>query len=542
MLRDCPALANAKTKDGVTPLMRAANKGHVKVCEILLSAGCPVNAKDSVNGWTALMQATHQRRYEVAKLLGNHGAAVNLRGKSGSTAFDIANMLGDIEMIRIVANISVERIRKTSAPPPSTTPKSDLPSLQVSTTPPNNSSATPTTSTPTPESPTTPGGAPVQKKHSVPLCPPRLKSLTPTSNKMPLDTSELIRKLKMAYADPVTPPAIPSTKAMVSSSAQDTPGALPRFPGSRLRSNQKPRPGSIPSSSLNSSSDTYCSVSPGTSISSAHLDSSSQSRGDRPLTPEPPRSASYLTPDRPSVGVGGRGGAARFLSRSNPPPTQRVSGGKRSGGGRGGGRGGISIPPLRITANRHSLISLEAADTTKIAGQVPLLRGGTGREDLPLFLQKFEPSASRIPPVISVAGGRSKDIVPQSWRVPGGQRSLEAEKLKLQEAPTTRRRSFTVPAKVPPKSRPALQIALEQSLLGEYYNVFAEQELDLCSFLTLSESDLVDLHITNSNDRQRLLSLIQRLRNRNRTDPLSEQNRASSNGATSTPTPVFLFQ
>ena len=169
------------------------------------------------------------RRYEVAKLLGNHGAAVNLRGKSGSTAFDIANMLGellnlsglhqnlvlclvgDIEMIRIVANISVERIRKTSAPPPSTTPKSDLPSLQVSTTPPNNSSATPTTSTPTPESPATPGGAPVQKKHSVPLGPPRLKSLTPTSNKMPLDTSELIRKLKMAYADPVTPPAIPST-------------------------------------------------------------------------------------------------------------------------------------------------------------------------------------------------------------------------------------------------------------------------------------------------------------------------------------------
>ena len=35
------------------------------------------------------------RRYEVAKLLGNHGAAVNLRGKSGSTAFDIANMLGE---------------------------------------------------------------------------------------------------------------------------------------------------------------------------------------------------------------------------------------------------------------------------------------------------------------------------------------------------------------------------------------------------------------------------------------------------------------
>ena len=32
MLRECPALAKAKTKDGVTPLMRAANKGYVKVC------------------------------------------------------------------------------------------------------------------------------------------------------------------------------------------------------------------------------------------------------------------------------------------------------------------------------------------------------------------------------------------------------------------------------------------------------------------------------------------------------------------------------
>ena len=36
MLRDSPALANAKTKDGVTPLMRAANKGHVKVGIIIV--------------------------------------------------------------------------------------------------------------------------------------------------------------------------------------------------------------------------------------------------------------------------------------------------------------------------------------------------------------------------------------------------------------------------------------------------------------------------------------------------------------------------
>lgn len=32
MLGKCAALAKAKTKDGLTPLMWAANKGHVKVC------------------------------------------------------------------------------------------------------------------------------------------------------------------------------------------------------------------------------------------------------------------------------------------------------------------------------------------------------------------------------------------------------------------------------------------------------------------------------------------------------------------------------
>lgn len=35
MLRKSAELAKAKTKDGLTPLMWAANKGHVKVCPTL---------------------------------------------------------------------------------------------------------------------------------------------------------------------------------------------------------------------------------------------------------------------------------------------------------------------------------------------------------------------------------------------------------------------------------------------------------------------------------------------------------------------------
>lgn len=33
----------------------------LQICEVLLSTGVDVNVQDSVNGWTALMQATHQK-------------------------------------------------------------------------------------------------------------------------------------------------------------------------------------------------------------------------------------------------------------------------------------------------------------------------------------------------------------------------------------------------------------------------------------------------------------------------------------------------
>ena len=39
----------------------------------------------------------------MAKLLGAHGVDVNLRGSSGSTAFDIANMIGG--WVRVSNNV-----------------------------------------------------------------------------------------------------------------------------------------------------------------------------------------------------------------------------------------------------------------------------------------------------------------------------------------------------------------------------------------------------------------------------------------------------
>ena len=43
--------------DGATPLMYAAIAGRLDLVRLLVEAGCDINKKDSVNGWTALLQA-----------------------------------------------------------------------------------------------------------------------------------------------------------------------------------------------------------------------------------------------------------------------------------------------------------------------------------------------------------------------------------------------------------------------------------------------------------------------------------------------------
>ena len=59
---------------GWTPLMRAADSGHVEVAELLLNRGADVNAFDSI-GWTATHQAAANGHKAVLDLLLENGAA-----------------------------------------------------------------------------------------------------------------------------------------------------------------------------------------------------------------------------------------------------------------------------------------------------------------------------------------------------------------------------------------------------------------------------------------------------------------------------------
>lgn len=60
----------------------------------MLDYGADCDAQDQIHRWTAFMHAVHHGHYKIAKLLADYGANVNLRAKNGSSAFDIANLIG----------------------------------------------------------------------------------------------------------------------------------------------------------------------------------------------------------------------------------------------------------------------------------------------------------------------------------------------------------------------------------------------------------------------------------------------------------------
>jgi len=76
---------NELDKNEWTALMFAADNGHEEVCELLLSRGAEIDAKNG-EGWTALMFAVERGHEEVCKLLLSKGAEVDAKNDNGARA------------------------------------------------------------------------------------------------------------------------------------------------------------------------------------------------------------------------------------------------------------------------------------------------------------------------------------------------------------------------------------------------------------------------------------------------------------------------
>ena len=82
--------ANPNCKvDGVTPLVWASYKGHLRIVKLLLEKGADINMQDK-DGDTPLLASVFAGKATVAEYLISNGAALNIKNKRGKTALSVA--------------------------------------------------------------------------------------------------------------------------------------------------------------------------------------------------------------------------------------------------------------------------------------------------------------------------------------------------------------------------------------------------------------------------------------------------------------------
>ncbi|MCA3268178.1 MAG: ankyrin repeat domain-containing protein [Azospirillum sp.] len=94
-----PGAADARGPYGLTPLMRAAQKGSARALEALLARGASADATDDA-GNTALMYAAARGRRACAEKLLAAGASVSHRNKFGLGPVDWAVWPADGDDVR----------------------------------------------------------------------------------------------------------------------------------------------------------------------------------------------------------------------------------------------------------------------------------------------------------------------------------------------------------------------------------------------------------------------------------------------------------
>jgi ankyrin repeat protein len=102
-----PSLVNRAADDrSGTPLVRAAERGHLEVARLLLERGADPNVPEEGNAphGRALYAAVYNKHVDVARMLLEHGADPNQEVESSADAPSIAIMNSDARMIELLAS------------------------------------------------------------------------------------------------------------------------------------------------------------------------------------------------------------------------------------------------------------------------------------------------------------------------------------------------------------------------------------------------------------------------------------------------------
>jgi len=104
-LLKCNDLINSKAKDGKTPLILAAERGHPKTCEELIKAIPNSTLADNV-GWNAMHFATLKQKTAVIEIFIKHKLLIDSKTKEGRTPLMIAANKGFTEICRLLLSKS----------------------------------------------------------------------------------------------------------------------------------------------------------------------------------------------------------------------------------------------------------------------------------------------------------------------------------------------------------------------------------------------------------------------------------------------------
>ena len=116
LLKDNATIANTFSPDGFMPLGLAVFFGHRQVVELLLAAGAEVNlpSREAMKV-TPLQSAAAAREVDIARLLIEHGANVNVKqAEAGFTPLHEAAANGDLDFAALLVNNGADINAKTS--------------------------------------------------------------------------------------------------------------------------------------------------------------------------------------------------------------------------------------------------------------------------------------------------------------------------------------------------------------------------------------------------------------------------------------------
>ncbi len=108
------AAVNQGNALGCTPLVLAAENGHLAVVEALVKAGAAVNQATPADGYTPLFAAVKNGHLALMEVLLKAGAAVDQATPSGWTALFFAALAGNAAAVKALLSRGANRNRKAS--------------------------------------------------------------------------------------------------------------------------------------------------------------------------------------------------------------------------------------------------------------------------------------------------------------------------------------------------------------------------------------------------------------------------------------------